>query len=99
MKAYQKLNIIIGCQIVARKSVAPVDKIRNSEEKCFSKIIITPLLRLPPDFREYVASMIFNGYLFFLLGGLGGRVPNQKSHYNFFLFFQKIFFLKHHGDL
>ena len=49
MKAYTKLTVVMCCQIVARKSVAPssgdfggdrrrgtpVDKIRNLEEKKF----------------------------------------------------------------
>ena len=74
MKAYTKLTVLMCCQIVARKSVAPsraifvgdwcrgtpVDKIRNFEKKkSFSKIIITPLLRPRPEFRECVTSMNF----------------------------------------
>ena len=42
MKAYTKLTVVMCCQIVAKKSVAPsrrrgtpVDKIRNFEEKKF----------------------------------------------------------------
>ena len=59
----------------------------------FSKIIITPLLGPRPDVRECVTSMIFQELLVFLLGGLGGGVPNWKSHSDFFCF-QKIFFSK-----
>jgi hypothetical protein len=50
-----------------------VDKIRNFEEKSFSKIIITPLPRPRLDLREFVTSMNFQELLvFFCLVGLAG---------------------------
>ena len=99
------------CQIVARKSVAPSSSnFRRPpapryvcgqgqefwRKKSFSKITITPLPRPWPDFRDCVTSMIFQGLLVFLLGGLGWGVPNWKSDPHFF-FKKKI--LQHHGDL
>ena len=76
-----------------------MDKIRNCEEKSFSKIIITPLLRPRPEPRKCVTLMIFQELLvFFLLGGLGGGSP-IKNLTPFFLFSKILLFLKHNGDL
>ena len=99
-KAYTKLTVVMFCQIVARKSAAPsssdfrrrhapVDEIRNFEDFFFSKIIITPLLRLRPDLCKCVTSMPFQEILVFLLGGHGGGVPNWKYHSDFFVFKKK----------
>ena len=50
-----------------------MDKIRNVEEKTFSKQIKTPLPRPRPDFREVGIPENFQYFLFFsLFGGLGG---------------------------
>ena len=95
MKAYKKMTVVMCCQIGARKSVAPSSgdfqrrpapryACGQDREKSFNKIIITPLLRLRPDFRECDTSIIFQGLLFFLLGGLGGGGPNWKFHSVFF---------------
>ena len=73
----------------------PVDKIRNFEEKSFSKIIITPLPRPRPDLCECVTSMNFQELLVFFVGG---GVPNWKFDSDFFVF-KKSFLLHHHGDL
>ena len=107
-KGYTKLTVIMCCQIVAKKSVAPSsgDFRRRLapryvcgqdqefwKKKSFSNIIITPLLGPRPDLRECVTSMIFKSYLFVLLGGLDGRFPYWKTDSCFFCF-QKIFFSK-----
>ena len=73
MKAHTKLTVLMCCQIFARKSVSPsssdfggdrrrntpVDKIGNLKTKCFSKIVISLLLRTWPDFCECITSMNF----------------------------------------
>ena len=74
MKAYIKLTVVMRCQIVARKSVAPSSSNlwwrpapryacgQDQEfwrKKSFSTIIITPLPRRRPDFSECVTSMNF----------------------------------------
>ena len=114
MKAYTKLTVVMCCQIVARKSVAPSsgDFRRrpapryacgpNQEfwrKKSFSKIIITPLLRPRPELRKCVTSMIFKELLvFFCLAGVAGGSPIENLT-PFFFVFKKSFFLKHYGDL
>ena len=42
-----------------RRRGRPVNRIRNFENISFSKVIITPLTRPRPDFRECVTSMSF----------------------------------------
>ena len=74
IKAYTKLSVVMCCQIVARKSVAPSSGYFQRQpaphyacgqdqefrrKKSFSKIIITPLPRPRPDFRQFVTSMNF----------------------------------------
>ena len=84
MKAYKKLIVVMCCQIVARKSVAPssgdflwrpAPRSGIFKKQSFSKIIITSLPRPLPDLRECVTSMNFQELLVFLLGGLGGGGP------------------------
>ena len=102
MKAYTKQTVAMCCQVVARKSVAqssgdirqpPAPRYACGQDQKFLrkkvlliKIIITPLSRPRLDLRECVTSMIFQDLLVFLLGGLGGRVPNWESNSDFFVF-------------
>ena len=90
MKAYAKLTVLMCCQIVARKSKVPSSgdfrrrpalryicgTLGILKKKSFIKIIITPLPRPRPDFRECVTSRIFQGLLVIWFGGLGGGVPD-----------------------
>ena len=80
VKAYTKLTIVMCCQIVARKSVAPSSgdfcrrlapwyacgqDQRFWRKKNVRKIIITPLPRLRADFQKCVTSMNFQELLVF----------------------------------
>ena len=70
-----------------------MDKIRNFEEKSFSKIIITPLPQPLPDLRECVTSMIFQELIFFCLAGLAGVSPIENLSLIFFCFQKNLIFL------
>ena len=81
MKAYAKLTVVMCCQIVARKSVAPFPAISGDFQRrpapryacgqgilkktSFSKIIITSLLGPQPDLRKCITSMILQELLVF----------------------------------
>ena len=69
MKAYKKLTVVMCCQIVARKSVAPSSgdfcrgrpRARSGilKNNYFFQKINSPVPRPLPEFRECVTSMIF----------------------------------------
>ena len=94
MIAYTKLTVVMCCQIVARKSVAPSSgNFRQRQapryvcgqdqefwrKKSFSKIIITPFPWPRPDLRECEFS---RATCFFACRG----VPNWKSDSDFSVF-------------
>ena len=110
-KMNTKLTVVMCCQILVRKSVAPSSgdfrqrpapryscgQDQEFWRKSFSKIIITPLPRPKAGPPRVCNLNDFSRASCFLL--LGGGVPNWKSHSDFFVFNFFFFFLKHHGDL
>ena len=94
MKAYTNLTVVMRCQIVAKKSVAPSSGevgLRARSGNYFFQKIYTPVPRPRPELRECVTSMIFQGLLVFFAWRAWQGIPLLKISLSFFCF-QKIFF-------
>ena len=94
-----KLTVVMCCQIVARKSVAPSsgDFRRRPAPRYVCghiKKIITPLPRPQPDLPKCETSMIFQGLLVFFAWRAWRGGPQLKISLRFFFVFKKSFFPK-----
>ena len=113
MKAYTKLTVVMCCQIVARKSLAPSSgnfrrrsatqfacgqDLESLSKKSFSKILITPIPRPRPEFRECVTNGLSTTTRLDLLAGVAGRSIIENISLIFFVL-NLALLLKHHGDL
>ena len=113
MKAYKKLTVLMCCQIVARKSVAPssgdFQRRLAPRQACgpdpkfrrklfFSKNFYTPSAAAAGPPQVCNLNDFSRATCFFCLAGLARKSPIENLTLIFFVF-KKSFFLKHHGDL
>ena len=112
IKAYKKMTVVMCCQIVARKSVAPsssdfrrrfpaatCDMIRKFEEKKFWQNNYYTALTAAAGLPLVCNLNDFSRATYFLC--LAGLARGSLIEYLtlIFLCFKKYFFLKYHGDL
>ena len=103
MKAYTKLTVVMCCQIVARKSVAPssgdwcsgtpVDKIRNFEETNFLYTNLYAVFAAAAGLPRGGTPGNFQYLVWKIVGPPGPTGPQIKSLSDLWIF--KITFFKH----